>query len=169
GLGLEQSRNVRFRNGERLPSLGVADDESTAPVIGRRQGSVVLSGLQATGGRQQSGAATLREEVDVRRAAQSDRLSVADHLDPQWRFVAVKPQVLYRAMPGAHTAAQARTFERWARGRRAAEQLAFVVEDDLAVGADIDEHARLITVNHAARADTGHQIGADIRRSARQQ
>ena len=123
--------------------------------LGRR-----LVGHVAAGVVEQPGAHQLGHAVDEPRAAQPDRLDVADHLERQ--LAVLDLHALDRALGGAHAAADLGGLERRAGGRRGGDHALVLAEGDLAVRAHVDEQPQPLVARHAGGQQPRDDVAADV-------
>ena len=86
----------------------------------------------------------------------------ADHLEARLQGVSVDPHPLDRTRRRALAIADLRTLEGRARRRGAGEQLVLVAQDDLGVGADVDEERDLVVEPGRLGQDHAGAVGADM-------
>ena len=137
----------------------LADPGQPAGQAGRRGRGLLLADEPARGVQQaqpdQSG-----HRVHQAGAAQALRFGVADHLEAQ--FVRGHGDDLDGAVGGPHPALDRGALERGpGRGGRG-QQPVPVAQDDLAVGADVDEQAHPGVPVHPAGQQPGRDVAADV-------
>ena len=144
GLGLGEQARVRAREGDAL--LG-RDDELVEAVA---EPALLVHPARAP---------ELGQDVDEARAADPDRLDVADRLDARSPSPSSRTR-LDRAVGAGHAEAQQAALEGRAGRARGGEEARAVGHHDLGVGADVDEHPDA----RAAREVDGDEVRRGVRR-----
>lgn len=169
-LGLEQMRDIDTGNDDRGVSIGMVDAKSQVVlVVAPRQEAIgqIVGGVadESAGRGKESDFPSLGEEVDVGGSAQSGGRGVvvlADDGGLHGRGIGGETDGADSAIACADAGGEPRAFEGRACGRGTAEELVAVFEDDLAVGADVDEEAWSLVVEQSGGGDAGDQVCADI-------
>ena len=109
----------------------------------------------------------LGDGVDEARAAEPDRLHVADHR--QLDLAVDDLHAFDRPVGSTHAAADLRRFERRAgrRGRR--QRAGGRPEHDLGVRADVDEEPQALVERQPGGEDAGHDVGPDVGAEGREE
>ena len=107
-----------------------------------------------------AGADELGDRVDETRAAQTNRLDIADH--GQLDLGVDDPDTFDRPVGGAHATADLRRFERRASGCCGRERTRRRPEHDLGVRADVDEEAHSLVERQPRRQDARDDVGPDV-------
>ena len=97
-----------------------------------------------------------------------DQQLAADHLDARLERDGIDAHALDRARGRALAAADLRAFERGSGGTRAGEEPAAIAEDDLRIGADVDEQRHRVGQIRPFGEDDAGGVGADVPGDARQ-